>query len=144
MNSKLKRRGYLLICLWQSFFILFCFNGLPIEVHFCKGEIISVGIFRSANKCKNATMFIPTDNQEGTTFKKASCCRDQQFFNHIEEATNAGNFLVKTNPVSLFYLTPQTLCKCLEELETVNSTQGYSDPPPLIRDLNILHGNFLI
>ncbi len=132
------------LCYIQSIFVLLTTVGLSLNFHYCQGNIKSIGIYASAEKCSGEMEVTKCGNHSDDGISKTPCCSNQQFFYQKGDADNTSNF---TNTQTSSFVT------ILQGDDKVHTNIFYkdkfltyngSDPPLVVKDLNILYDTFLI
>lgn len=139
-----KRAIIHLFCLFQSLIIALSSIGLSLNVHYCQGNIKSIGIYAPAEKCSGEMDITKCSNHLGEGFTKTPCCSNKQHSYQIGNADNSSNF-INTQDIPIVTILqravdiPAGVCFS-EGVLTFNG----SDPPLVVKDLNILYDTFLI
>ena len=131
-------------CVSQSLLLLFSSIGLSLDIHYCQGNIKSIGVYASAEKCTGEMEVTKCSNHSDDGISRTPCCSNEQFFYQTGNADNTPNF-IDTQIIPIVTIRQgdndaQTDVFFKENVLTYNG----SDPPLVVQDLNILYDTFLI
>ncbi|MGB1170321.1 MAG: HYC_CC_PP family protein [Flavobacteriaceae bacterium] len=122
-----------------SFIVLFSSMSFTIDEHFCGDEVIDVSYFGNAENCGMEKV---SSNSSIPSLNRDHCCKD--------ETTFFEPFLFNTEKsLSLYEIEPNTLF-LHTHFHFHNTTslkiEYFNDfsPPDIIKDIRVLHQNFLI
>jgi len=80
-------RSFRAFALFMSTWLMVTSVGASIDVHFCNGEIYSVGINADADKCAEFTS--DTGSESHDSFQKSPCC--DQFSAYFQSDVDSGS-----------------------------------------------------
>lgn len=127
------------ICL--SFFVLLSTASFSVDLHYCCGKLIDIGVFEKAETCSAEQLKSKFDN---CLVSDESCCHNNEL-NKIGQDDLKKSFNDYYNYVTkiFIYTNISYFDLFLELKENTISFYEYS-PPLLFRDIIILHETFLI
>jgi hypothetical protein len=118
--------------------------GISLDIHFCRGNIKSIGVFAAAEKCSEEVEITSCDNHSDSDFSKTPCCSNEQFFYQAGNAEKPSNYVnTETTALDLIFQCDGNSETFVFSSEIVLTYNG-SDPPLVVKDLNILYDTFLI
>lgn len=143
MNNR-KKIWFKLLSVSLGVLFLFSSIGFSLDIHYCQGNIKSIGIYASAEKCSEEMEVTKCANHSDSGISKTPCCSNEQYFYQTGNADNTPNF-VNTQIIPIVILLQsdddaQTDVFLSENVLTYNG----SDPPLVVKDFNILYDTFLI
>jgi len=126
--------------------ILLCSTiGISLDMHFCQGNIKSIGFYTDANECGMYQEHSQCAMDESEQISRIPCCSDSYTFfqNQIVEKQTT---IIKIIPVSI------DLASNINQIEFYNfnpnsdiqNTSWLRSPPLIVLDRTILHRNLLI
>lgn len=126
----------------MAFVVLFTTMSFTVDMHYCGNTLVDFSIIQKAATCGMEKQKKPISCEERKTEK--SCCSDEQMIieglDYFKISFDKLSFEQQTFITTFFY----TYINVFEGLEeNIIPFKDYS-PPPLIRDVQILHQTFLI
>lgn len=119
--------------------------GPTVDIHFCKGDIKSIGIFASAESCGSNDVdacLKDSGNEKREGFSKIPCCFNQTLSSH-QEIENYENKLLRAE-IQKSFAGSILLYKPSLQLGLEISQVVKPDPPSPTSDLYILFQDLLI
>lgn len=131
------------VCYLQILLILMSTIGLALDIHYCKGEVKSIGIFASAEKCCIDEEPAHCEDNTETHIAKKSCCENTAYYFHNDEPAQQTSAVSAVNQYSAIVFPVMVVNHYPAVAEVISLPEG-KDPPIGIKDLNILYSSFLI
>ena len=154
--------SYRLSAIMLSFLMLFSSVGFSIDVHFCGGEIETIGFYGKADECdmmKKAEMQKQTHaccpsqkkvkthcskNTKKNSISKKSCCQNETFvLQSTDDGQTSNTFDLANVDLTFVALFVYNQLFNFEGEADLNNFNHYS-PPLIPQDVIILHQVFLI
>ncbi len=141
--------------------VLFSSFGFTIDVHYCKGEVKSIGLFGKAQPCEMAGLSDQIDaslppchqkklkektkksnNKDGTI--RSNCCYNQTFVFESNEEVEQNDLQISASDVQVVMMAC-ILCDYSFFIHEISAPTYADYDPPLIRhDFSLLYQSFLI
>ena len=132
------------LCASQGVLFLLFSMGLSLDVHYCQGNIKSIGIYTTAEKCSNEMETLNCIDHSDPAITKTPCCSNKHFSYQSGDAENTSNLVnIQASPSVTIIQSSDCLKTDVLLLEDVMSFND-KDPPLVVKDLNILYDTFLI
>ena len=142
--------------------MLFSSIGFSMDIHFCGGEIETIGFYDKADQCnmmkkaemqtkshaccsaKTETVSHCQTKSTENTVKKGSCCTNEQFTLQSTDDAQTSTVFNLTN-IDLTFVTLYIFNQVYNfEPKTEINNFDYYSPPPIPNDVTILHQVFII
>ena len=139
-----RKIGLQVLSVSLSLLVMLSSIGLSLDIHFCQGNIKSIGVFAAAEKCGEELEITKCDNHSNSDISRTPCCSNEQYFYQTGNADNTSDFInTQTIPVVSILQDSEDSQSDIFLLENVLTYNG-SDPPLVVKDLTILYDTFLI
>ncbi len=136
-----------LIATGLSFLYMIALMGVPVNVHFCKGDIVSIGIIPSVEdccchevsgirECCNHELPEKTCSLENT----GECCSNEHYsIQYLEDKQITINTATNSPPGKDHVLNPSVHGSESEDDDSAENRRFYDLPPPNPQPLWLLH-----
>ena len=117
-------------------------SGFDMNQHLCGGKVKSKAIILHADKCDFEKAPLCQNKNHESSINRTPCCQDQHSF--LKQVLDTEIITIDFQPFDyMAYISPTTWNSLIKENYTTPSFNHYR-PPPLIKDIAILHQIFLL
>jgi len=131
-----------------TFLLLFSTFSFTVDLHYCGKHLVDFAINDEARGCAMDTTNADANGQDSEACKPFTmpCCQDVQLTFDGSEELQSGIFETVPQPPAVYIIGRLTFALQDASNEIVRAHIPHKDylPPPLIRDVSILHQTFLI
>jgi hypothetical protein len=121
--------------------VLFSTSSFTVDIHYCGGNLIDIGIFEQAETCNVKFQKSKMDNCEDSS---ESCCHNDKLFktgnDNLEKLSSDINFIDSINFIETHF---PSFVLYQDFKENIRSIINYR-PPLLTKDILILDETYLI
>ena len=142
---KLSRSTYRIFPLSLALLMFFTSTGFSVDMHYCRGEFKSFSLVGKAKSC-HADAKVTCPHHRNMTAGKKDCCTNQTHtFRVDQDLQQAQNVDFTITPQLQNFVTAYVFTFCENQIATnENPVFARYRPPPLRRNIPVLHQSFLL